>query len=243
MYISALKAMEYLLDKTGEKHWKEWISRDISEWEKSEDVEHHLSAYGGMGSLNDIVLCVSNGHKLNENQEPWINPLFNWLKSLCFKLSQNPKEKFTVEDIKNKVGLYDSPLSAFVGGENVAQSMRGMFDSEHEIVGWHCNECSFVELTHMDIDSYLADTLLPSMMFDSYANGSLIELIDKVMAFDIPSLKDHRKYIADAIKKSGISLTEKRKGPMRFCPQCSSDHTGLYRWVLIDNRFRPLIKR
>ncbi len=59
-YLSQLldKASE-LLSANGETRWADWLSKDAQLIRGSDffGVEHLLSAFGGMGSFNDVVLC------------------------------------------------------------------------------------------------------------------------------------------------------------------------------------------
>ena len=62
----AVEAASRLLLASGEKRWGEWLRSD-AERIRSLDfygVEHLLSAFGGIGSLNDLVLHPSNGHSI-----------------------------------------------------------------------------------------------------------------------------------------------------------------------------------
>ena len=72
-YEDALRAMHMLLGELKESHWQNWIAQDILEWQDRRSVNHHLSAYGGMGSFND--LCFD---------DVWFGPLFDHLKTCCF---------------------------------------------------------------------------------------------------------------------------------------------------------------
>ncbi|WP_407635981.1 DUF6966 domain-containing protein [Propionispira raffinosivorans] len=38
------------------------MEKDLDEWENEKSVHHHISAYGGMGSLSDLIICTQNGH-------------------------------------------------------------------------------------------------------------------------------------------------------------------------------------
>jgi hypothetical protein len=69
-YLDALKAMHELLGALGEQHWRSWIAQDIEEWESRKSASHHLSAYGGMGSFNDIGF-----------DDVWLDTLFQDLKA------------------------------------------------------------------------------------------------------------------------------------------------------------------
>lgn len=87
-YVKALQALHFLLISSGEKHWAAWIKRDIELWERNHEVSHHLSAYGGMGSFNDIWICEGNGHTISKFQEPWINYAIDELKAISFSFAR-----------------------------------------------------------------------------------------------------------------------------------------------------------
>jgi hypothetical protein len=66
--VELLNATKLLLAKYGETQWSEWLAKD-SLLIKNLDlhgVEHLLSAYGGMGSINDLLIHPTNGHKIEE---------------------------------------------------------------------------------------------------------------------------------------------------------------------------------
>jgi len=92
-YLEALSATQRLLESQGENHWRNWILRDIDEWENNCSVSHHLSAYGGMGSFNDIGF-----------ENPWVGYLFDDLKSACYFLAQSPLHKAAADSIKPSMG-------------------------------------------------------------------------------------------------------------------------------------------
>lgn len=58
-------ASDFLL-KHGVPGWASWLANDAKLLRSGEyyGVEHILSAFGGMGSLNDLVLCPANGHQI-----------------------------------------------------------------------------------------------------------------------------------------------------------------------------------
>ena len=96
-YEHRLVAVKRLLDAVGETQWAEWIATDIDRWREAEDTSHHLSAYGGMSSFNDIIFSQGNEHSLTAVTEPWANTLLLWLRSLCHFLAQHPDATFTAE--------------------------------------------------------------------------------------------------------------------------------------------------
>jgi hypothetical protein len=93
-YLHLLKALEYLLDKVSESYWRDWLREDIALWKNKNDMSHHLSAYGGMGSLNDHWISARNGHAITDLQESWGNRLLRLFRDLCFQSAHaSQKEK------------------------------------------------------------------------------------------------------------------------------------------------------
>ena len=50
-----------------------WLERDIEDWTQRREVAHHLLAYGGMGSFNDLPNMRGNH-----------DYIFDFLKSVCY---------------------------------------------------------------------------------------------------------------------------------------------------------------
>ena len=123
-YEHALHATEGFLRRVGEQHWANWLQEDFAAWRETGDVSHHRRAYGGMGSLNDVIICRMNQHQITSQQEPWANSLFQWLKAILFHLSEHPTKSPTADMLRKAVGRDAPTLSAFVGGEHAPDSMR-----------------------------------------------------------------------------------------------------------------------
>ncbi len=116
-YPDALNAMHDLLDALGERHWRAWIAQDIDEWESRKSVRHHLLAYGGMGSFNDIVF-----------EDVWLGTLFDDLKSACYHFAHHPTGKPDVRALERSMGSVGFELSGWrclACGESVI-SRRGI---------------------------------------------------------------------------------------------------------------------
>lgn len=56
IYSNALRVQEILLRKSGKESWANWLAEDIEEWHNKGTTIHHKSAYGGMGSINDLFI-------------------------------------------------------------------------------------------------------------------------------------------------------------------------------------------
>ena len=206
-YESALRAMEHLLDAVGETHWRDWIRQDLREWEATGTAGHHLSAYGGMGSFTDVVLCRANGHQITGAQAPWVERLFQDLQSVCYYLANHVGKRTSTSALVRSMGTVGTSLD-----------------------GWRCLHCGHREVTPKDIDRYLAYHRVRHDIIAAYKGGVLGRLIDQVLALDFPDHPEARRVVADAARTSGISVRE-REGWMRPCPKCRSNDTAVCYWA------------
>jgi hypothetical protein len=57
--LEILSEIIQLLESDGEQHWSRWMRRSRDRLLKSDysGIEYLLSAYGGMGSFNDLAIC------------------------------------------------------------------------------------------------------------------------------------------------------------------------------------------
>lgn len=229
-YEQSLLAMIHLLKKVGEDQWLKWIEEDLRLWRGNRDTSHHLSAYGGMGSFNDVIICSMNQHQVTDQQDPWANNLFNWIKSICHFLAKQPCKSFSAKDLSRSIGIYDAPLSAFVGGENAPDSMRGSISSDIKLQGWRCLECGYSEISRRALESMLSDIVLPGRIFKACEVNGLVQLIDDALSFKLPGTDELRGLLRRKIEESDIYIID-RDGCMRPCPECKSEDTAVYRWV------------
>ena len=75
IYTEALICLRSILqtDHPEFKNWIDWLERDIQDWTQRREVAHHLRAYGGMGSFNDLP-SMHGDHDY----------IFSFLKSVCY---------------------------------------------------------------------------------------------------------------------------------------------------------------
>jgi hypothetical protein len=84
---TALERFALFLRRHGEAHWAEWVQGD-SERLRARDytgVEHFLSAFGGMGSLNDLVFPDRGGleyHALWQARDDVAEPAYALAKAI-----------------------------------------------------------------------------------------------------------------------------------------------------------------
>ena len=93
MYRKTLEILKDLLQKSDNGHWAQWLDRDIVEWDSSKSTTHHRSAFGGMGSIND--LWVGGNGKIGT----WNNNLFDLLKSISLTFATKKKIQFPTSTI------------------------------------------------------------------------------------------------------------------------------------------------
>lgn len=75
IYTEALTCLRSILlaDHPEFQNWIDWLERDILDWNQQREVAHHLRAYGGMGSFNDLPSMRGNH-----------DYIFDFLKSVCY---------------------------------------------------------------------------------------------------------------------------------------------------------------
>jgi hypothetical protein len=93
--IAILEQIENLSVIHGEQHWSAWITRDIMAIRKydAQGIGHLLSAYGGMGSFNDLRLCAANGHRIGESEAIEVNDTLSALRSKAYTLAKEMEHK------------------------------------------------------------------------------------------------------------------------------------------------------
>lgn len=232
MYEASLLAMEYFLNEVGEEHWLKWIRTDLEAWRSTKSTSHHFSAYGGMGSFNDVVINHKNIHSISagtESTETWADVIFTWLKSLCYFCAKNPNKEYTLSELTKQIGSQDPALSAFIGGENAPDEMRGQCESNHPIQGWRCLECGYGEISESDIHYYLARTIVPIKLLQACTSNILIPTIKNLLNGTIDKSSPLFLGVKQSITQADIKIIN-RDGWMRPCPSCNSDDTVVYRW-------------
>ena len=70
IYTEALVCLRLILqtDHPEFKNWLDWLGRDIEDWTQRREVAHHLLAYGGMGSFNDLPNMRGNHDYIFSNR-------------------------------------------------------------------------------------------------------------------------------------------------------------------------------
>lgn len=81
-YKTALNLLIEMLKDSGYDNWINWLTEDIRLWETERTTEHHLRAYGGMGSFNDVVIGDNSTIGL------WRGRIFGTIQTLAYSLAK-----------------------------------------------------------------------------------------------------------------------------------------------------------
>ena len=81
-YKISLEILIQLLHGEGYENWEKWLSEDIHLWETEKSTEHHLRAYGGMGSFNDVPIGT------NDTTGIWKRKLFGTVQTLAYSFAK-----------------------------------------------------------------------------------------------------------------------------------------------------------
>jgi len=209
-YKSVLEALRYLLEVADDKHWCKWITEDICAWKNEKSVYHHLLAFGGMGSLNDLVLCVMNGHNITPEQEPWANTLFIEITSLSYMMAKR---------------IADS------AHPDIAETKRlTLRNKPYSIQGVRCLSCGFAVLTERNIDSCISPQIVTEKIIEGLEQGQLNLRVSECLSVELPIIEVAREHVKSLMKRSNICY-KKHADFMRPCDKCKSDDTAVYRWI------------
>lgn len=95
--IELLETTTALLRACGEMHWSGWLEKDLVRLRQGDfsGVEHFLSTFGGMGSLNDFVLHPENGNCLLLAEVQDVNEKLHRLLTEAWMLAQDLRHEAT----------------------------------------------------------------------------------------------------------------------------------------------------
>ena len=95
-YKTTLEVLSKILQEENYDHWAKWMQEDIKLWETNKSVEHHLHAYGGMGSFNDVAVGG------NDNEGIWKGHVFGNLQTLAYGLAKGDAVETILKGISNR---------------------------------------------------------------------------------------------------------------------------------------------
>jgi hypothetical protein len=73
--LTAAREASALLRRFGEDRWATWLDTDAARIERGDKygLDGLLTAFGGMGSLNDLVIHPLNGHRVSTDEVDTVN--------------------------------------------------------------------------------------------------------------------------------------------------------------------------
>lgn len=82
-----------LLEGVGEEHWAAWLRGDLARLRRGDGygIEHLLGAYGGMGSINDVVISPHNGHEVSADEGEAATAELRTLLSAIYHSATGPR--------------------------------------------------------------------------------------------------------------------------------------------------------
>ncbi len=91
-YKLSLELLIKLLAGEGYENWQKWLSEDIRLWETDYSTEHHLRAYGGMGSFNDVIFCEDDTNSI------WKRKMFGTVQTLAYSFAKGEISTIPLEE-------------------------------------------------------------------------------------------------------------------------------------------------
>lgn len=102
-YKLSLELLRTILLENQCDFWANWMTEDIENWEKNKSTEHHLRAYGGMGSFYDVVIGNQDSAGL------WQSRVFGMLQSLAYGLASGD----ALEDVLARITTTSTQISGW----------------------------------------------------------------------------------------------------------------------------------
>lgn len=88
--LESLDELATIFELHGDQDWSQWIRHHASEIRRGNlgAVRHFLTAYGGMGSLNDRYLCTQNGDRITDAETAYVNAQLSQARSNAWSLAR-----------------------------------------------------------------------------------------------------------------------------------------------------------
>lgn len=88
-----------LLRSCSENHWANWLTKSATLLRRGQlkGIEHFEQAFGGMGSINDLMLSPVNGHTMQEFEVELYNEKLASHLSAAHELIKEIRKNMMVE--------------------------------------------------------------------------------------------------------------------------------------------------
>jgi hypothetical protein len=123
LYKSVLELLLKIMKEEKYDNWTEWLQKDIVLWESSNSTEHHLRAYGGMGSFNDVYVGG------NDTNGIWKSKVFEVLQSMAYSLAKSGEMPDIFVNLPNIINGWrcQNCASARINDQNIEIYLAGYF--------------------------------------------------------------------------------------------------------------------
>ncbi|MDD5201318.1 MAG: hypothetical protein PHC88_16120 [Terrimicrobiaceae bacterium] len=199
----AQRILVKLLNDVGEQHWAKQV-------EQASPVTFR-GLCGGMGSLNDLILCRENAHKIEEDATPRANSLMTAMISICYETSQ--RGSLAKEEL----------LKRCIGFPQV-------------ISGCRCQDCGHSFSGSRQILTFLAEVRLRGSIAQSESPEWPIASL--LAYWNTPEPQATVDALIERLRRADIEYSP-GDGWMRPCRACGSDRTCIYRWRVSDVGITP----
>lgn len=199
----AQRVMVSLLNEVGERHWANHVSRASS--------SSFRGLLGGMGSLNDLIICRANSHNIADDDDPRANTLLTAMIGVCAETSS--RGAMTAEEATRRCA----------GGGVVLSGSR-------------CLQCGHSFSGSRQVSSFVTERRLQRILADSSAaDWPVGRLLDY---WHTGESSDEMEMLIARLQAAGIEYSP-GDGWMRPCRNCGSEDTCIYRWTVSSDSVSP----
>jgi|GEM_PF-741756 len=107
-------------------------------------------------------------------------------------------------------------------------------DKPNEISGWRCIHCGHARIATMNIEHYLAATMLPDLFVKYALENRLIDILELKRITTLDSIVRTRERIKGLVQSNNITLSLNNEW-LTVCPKCGINDVCVYRWKLENN--------
>lgn len=93
--VAAGMALAGLLRDVGADSWAEWMERNVELIERGDryGIDRLVAAFGGMGSLNDLMIHPMNGHAIEDTEVSSANNRLDELRQRTWRLARETQRE------------------------------------------------------------------------------------------------------------------------------------------------------
>ncbi|MES2555744.1 MAG: hypothetical protein V4604_06325 [Bacteroidota bacterium] len=206
-YGELLGLLLLLFKKGGNTFWENWIAEDIKLWNEEKNTEHHISCFGGAGTINDTSI---GPWKTIEGV--WNDEIFALIKSYSYSFA-------------SKKGKQDS---IFLLNDSLIQ---GHF----QLSGHKCNKCEKLVTSNFTLERAIALYALPQIFKQEFEKEELNNLLEKSFCTNHEYSQQIRSAFIEALKQAQISIYVITEVSDDSC-DCKANNYDINNWKILFNQ-------